>query len=210
MRAIAVLLVAGVLTACGHVPPAPPPTPPQAVAVDVDKLAGRLDMLSADVGRVAESLNDTVRLGREQKTLLLARLRPVEDLAPPEYRQLVVEVAERHGLSPRLLAALVVVESAWNPNVVGTAGEIGLTQVMPATATWIAGMRGREPPNLRDPLMALDTGAWYLAALIRETGDEAEALARYNGGPRWRERAPITARGYSQRVLARVASGRGS
>jgi len=129
---------------------------------------------------------------------------------PAEYQRLVIDVAERHGLDPRLLAALVHVESGWDPQARGSAGEIGLTQILPETARWIAEARGRPIPDLADPLESLDAGAWYLTALLRETGGNAvEALARYNGGPRWRDRAPVAARIYSERVV-RLAAGRGN
>jgi len=75
-------------------------------------------------------------------------------------------------------------------------------QIMPDTARWIARQRGVAVPDLTDAATNLDWGAWFLALLIRESrGDVAEALSRYNAGPKWRERAPVMASRYALTVL---------
>src|SRR5262245_52641057 len=51
-----------------------------------------------------------------------------------EYRAIIEREAQIHGLPPALLDAVMAVESSYNPAVVGMDGEIGLMQVMPATA----------------------------------------------------------------------------
>lgn len=62
----------------------------------------------------------------------------------------VAEAAERHGLDPKLLHALIVTESAYRPDAVSLAGAAGLTQLMPGTALDL-GVRNRFDPveNLR-------------------------------------------------------------
>ncbi len=88
----------------------------------------------------------------------------------------IAEAARRHGLDPRLLAALVWVESSFRPDAVSPAGAVGLTQLMPATA---AGL-GVDP---HDPLENLEGGARYLAAQIRRFGSVELGLAVYQAGP---------------------------
>lgn len=157
-------------------------------AANTELTAQRLTALRSDVNRL---------LGAKAEEL--AQLQSVEDLAPAEYRPLLVAAAERYAIEPRLLAALVWVETggSWNPRLKGGAGEIGLTQILPSTAKWIARKRGLPLPDLTDPATNLDWGAWYLAGEIRAAkGDVAEALRRYNGGVRW----PEASRGYSRRV----------
>jgi soluble lytic murein transglycosylase-like protein len=128
-------------------------------------------------------------------------LKQVADLAPPEYRPLVIETAKRYHLDPRLLASVAWVETGgtWDPHLQGAAGEIGLMQVMPETAAWIAQQRGEDVPDLNEPAVALDYGAWYLSRLMQAA--TTDALANYNAGPSWKERAPTVARQYSRRVL---------
>jgi soluble lytic murein transglycosylase-like protein len=134
----------------------------------------------------------------------MAQVERVADLVPPEFRVMVVEAAERHGLDPRLLAAVAKIETGgtWRPDLVGSAGERGLMQVMPDTAEWIAQARQHvSAPDQFNPANSLDYGAWYISALLQDTGgDVTEALRRYNAGPAWRERAPTMARSYSRRV----------
>jgi len=102
-----------------------------------------------------------------------ARLRP---LSQP-FMEAVSAAADRHGLDPKLLHALVTVESAYRPNAVSPAGAGGLTQLMPATARDL-GVRDRF-----DASSNLSGGADYLARQLLRFGDLRLALAAYNAGP---------------------------
>src|SRR5437667_11949258 len=57
---------------------------------------------------------------------------------PLEYQQIIRGHAENYGLDPALLAAVVYVESRFDPNARSDAGAIGLMQLLPATAKGIA------------------------------------------------------------------------
>lgn len=85
--------------------------------------------------------------------------------------------AARHGLDPKLLHALVAVESAYRPAVVSPAGAMGLTQLMPGTA------RDLGVADPFDPLANLQGGADYLARQLVRFRDVRLALAAYNSGP---------------------------
>ena len=113
----------------------------------------------------------------------LSRIGKGQWLRPPPtpvhlpYREEIRAAALRHGLSPSLLAALVRVESAFNPRAVSHAGAQGLGQLMPATARSL----GVSDPF--DPLQNLDGAARYLSAQLRRFGNVRLALAAYNAGP---------------------------
>lgn len=80
-----------------------------------------------------------------------------------------------------LVKGVIATESAFNPNAVGGAGEIGLMQVMPATARELG---VRDPQTLFDPAIAISTGVKYLAALLSRFGGRLQlAVAGYNAGP---------------------------
>lgn len=206
-----VALGAAIVLAAGLIPNLDraihPPMPAEVKApaqteptVQTAELAQKLDQVNA-------GLNALIAAKAEE----LAALKSVDDLTPAPFRALVVKAAEDHGLDPRLLAALGYVETGgtWNPELRGAAGEWGLTQILPATAQNISEARGIPIPDLTDAATNLDWGAWYLAALLEEAGGNVtEALRQYNAGPRWMERAPNAARGYSRRVLELYDNGR--
>lgn len=89
----------------------------------------------------------------------------------------VAESAARHGLDPKLLHALVAVESGYRVRAVSAAGAAGLTQLMPGTARDV-GVADRF-----DPEANLAGGAAYLARQLLRFGDLRLALAAYNAGP---------------------------
>ncbi|WP_312597968.1 lytic transglycosylase domain-containing protein [Brevundimonas sp.] len=98
------------------------------------------------------------------------------DLDQP-YSAMIDEAASLHALDPKLLHAVVIVESAYNPSARSPAGAGGLTQLMPGTANDL-GVRDRF-----DPSENLRGGADYLASQILRFGDLRLALAAYNAGP---------------------------
>jgi soluble lytic murein transglycosylase-like protein len=116
--------------------------------------------------------------------LLKANLQLIDDLAPEQYRMLVVETAHRYQLDPRLIAAVITVETKWDPSAVGAHGELGLMQILPSTGAWLAERNGLSTYDLRDPKTSIELGASYLALLVSEYGTPERALAVYNGGPR--------------------------
>jgi soluble lytic murein transglycosylase-like protein len=86
--------------------------------------------------------------------------------------------AARYGIDPSLLRGLVRQESGFDPRAHSSAGAMGLTQLMPATASSL----GVTDPY--DPVQSLDGGAHYLRQMLDRFGnDPAKALAAYNAGP---------------------------
>jgi len=97
---------------------------------------------------------------------------------PGELRDLILAAARQEGVPPALLAAVVEVESGFNPHAVSPAGAKGLTQLMDGTA------RALGVTDPFDPWQSLIGGARYLRTqLARFSGNVALALAAYNAGP---------------------------
>ena len=107
----------------------------------------------------------------------------------------VVAAAAHPGIPAELILAVMREESAFDPIAVSRAGALGLMQLMPATARWIArerGWRDEHCGELRDPACNVAMGSRYLTYLLdRFDGSLVAALAAYNGGEgrlsRWRK-----------------------
>jgi soluble lytic murein transglycosylase-like protein len=95
----------------------------------------------------------------------------------------VISAAARHGIDPRLLAAVVFIESRFNHASVSSTGARGFGQLMPATAAALG-------VNPRDPLQNLLGAAHLLQVNLAEFHALPLALAAYNAGGnavrRWR------------------------
>lgn len=92
--------------------------------------------------------------------------------------------AQEAGVPADLLMAIAYHESRWRADVVSKAGALGIGQVMPTTATWVARDLMREP-NL-DPLKAKDNiriSARLMRWLMDRAGGDVDlALAMYAQG----------------------------
>ena len=94
-----------------------------------------------------------------------------------ELREMVRRVSTEQGLDPRLVDALVRVESAYNPRAVSHKGALGLMQLMPATA------RRLDVEDPFDPEQNVRGGVREFSRLIdRYSGSLQLALAAYNAG----------------------------
>jgi hypothetical protein len=118
----------------------------------------------------------------------------------------VRRAATRYGLPESLVAAVISVESEFNPRAVSRRGALGLMQLMPTTAAML-GVR-----DAFDPHQNVDGGARHLRALLdRFSNDVPLALAAYNAGPqaviRYRGVPPFPeTRAFVARVMHRAGA----
>ncbi len=93
----------------------------------------------------------------------------------------IYDVALEEDIDPELAFRLVKVESQFSEHAVSSAGAVGLTQIMPATAKYYERDTTRE--NLTDVHTNLRVGLRYLRTLITQyRGDVQTALLVYNRG----------------------------
>ena len=98
--------------------------------------------------------------------------------APKHLTPVIQEAARAHGVDPRLVAAVMRRESAWDENAVSHVGACGLMQLMPDTAQFLG---VRDIFNVRENIFG---GTRYLRTLLDTfNGDVDLALAAYNAGP---------------------------
>lgn len=111
-------------------------------------------------------------------------------LYPFPYRPTVESYSARWHVDKFLTVAVMKVESNFQESANSQSGAVGLMQLMPETAAWIAYQLGEQPDeatkdinNLREPETNIRYGTWYLAELEEEfKGNDVLALAAYNAG----------------------------
>ncbi|WP_301859501.1 lytic transglycosylase domain-containing protein [uncultured Megasphaera sp.] len=105
---------------------------------------------------------------------------------PLQYDYLVRQYSYEDGVSPALVASVILVESKFNETASSHVGAYGLMQIMPDTAEWIAdkmNLTEFTPDQLNDVQTNIRMGTWYLAYLLKEyDGNKILALAAYNAG----------------------------
>ncbi len=109
---------------------------------------------------------------------------------------------EGYKVDPALIHAIMRQESRFDPNAKSRSGAKGLMQVMPKTASHVAGQYNlkteyREQAALDNPQMNLEIGQRYLEDLMTHNnvgGDLFSLLIAYNAGPgnlaKWKRALP--------------------
>jgi len=102
----------------------------------------------------------------------------LQKLAGPYLESLIQKYAQRHGVDPALVRAVMRHESGFNPYAVSPKGAQGLMQLMPDTAV----LMGVSNPF--DPEQNVAGGVGYLRHCLDRFGHNVPlAVAAYNAGP---------------------------
>ena len=98
-------------------------------------------------------------------------------IPPSILREKVYRISERYGVDPKLIMAMIKVESNFMPYAISSAGAVGLMQLLPSTA------RNMNIGNLYAPKENIEAGVRYFKYLyILFNGDYIKAIAAYNAG----------------------------
>ncbi|MEP7180924.1 MAG: transglycosylase SLT domain-containing protein [Betaproteobacteria bacterium] len=115
------------------------------------------------------------------------------------YREHFAAAARDNDVDVTLLLGIARQESRFAPDIVSSAGAVGLMQLMPPTARWVAKQMNRadwRPAQIGDVATNTQFGAFYFKYwLDRLERMPALAAAAYNAGPNraqaWRNGAPL-------------------
>jgi soluble lytic murein transglycosylase len=116
---------------------------------------------------------------------------------PISYQPVIQAAAKDNQVDPLLVASVIRTESKFRSQDVSHAGAIGLMQLMPPTAEWIAnqmqhgtqkqlvtGSDGRKI-DLSQPEVNIRLGSWYIHYLEKRfNNNQIAAIAAYNAGPK--------------------------
>jgi soluble lytic murein transglycosylase len=106
-----------------------------------------------------------------------------QQLHPLRYSDAFAQAANDAAIDPSLLLGVAKQESRFSAGVASPVGAVGLLQLMPATASELAG-KAMEAAALRDPQRNARLGARYLRQLLDQwQGNSFLAIASYNAGP---------------------------
>lgn len=138
------------------------------------------------------------RLNRRGKLLVLALLLVIVLAAanwchktlpywlyPTPYYAEIVQHAKDAELDPMLVLSIAKVESGFQPDAVSPVGAVGIMQLMPDTAAWMAARLGEEyrAEELAELEYNIHLGTEYLRFLLDYwDGDVCRAVASYNAG----------------------------
>ncbi len=103
---------------------------------------------------------------------------------PLKYKQEIIKYSATYNLEPAFVASVINAESSFNKNAVSKKGAIGLMQILPSTAQYIANSLN-EPfsiQNLHDADTNIKYGCFYLNYLNNKFYTQKEVLCAYNAG----------------------------
>lgn len=104
---------------------------------------------------------------------------------PIQYAEYVEAASTEFGLDKFLVYAIISTESGFDPEARSSAGAVGLMQLLPDTARWIAEKYSLSvnPEALTDPETNIRLGCCYFSYLLsRFNGSTDLAITAYNGG----------------------------
>lgn len=100
------------------------------------------------------------------------------------YVELIEKYAKENDLEPTLVAGIIRTESNFKPEAVSNADAVGIMQILPETAKWVAEQKDIEfdETKLVDAEYNIQMGTYYLKYLFDHFGSMDYAIIAYNGG----------------------------
>ena len=138
------------------------------------------------------------------------RTASLHDLArryPTPHRESLAAASRQWNVDEALIFGIIRQESRFNAAARSRAGAMGLMQLMPATARWVAKqipVQPYRPALLAQPEVNVAMGTYYFHRVLADLNDPVLATAGYNAGPgrakRWRDAKPLEGAIYAESI----------
>jgi soluble lytic murein transglycosylase len=126
---------------------------------------------------------------------------------PLPHREALDAATRQWDLDEAFVYGLIRQESRFLAQARSPVGAVGLMQIMPRTAKWIARqipVHPYHPDMLARPDVNVLMGSYYLHRVLEALGDTLLATAAYNAGPararRWRDAKPLEGAIYAETI----------
>jgi soluble lytic murein transglycosylase len=126
---------------------------------------------------------------------------------PVPHREALDAAARQWDLDEAFVYGIIRQESRFVAQARSPVGAVGLMQLMPATARWVARQLPLHPFHtdmLVRPEVNVAMGTYYLHRVLTALGDPILAAAAYNAGPararRWRDAKPLEGAIYAETI----------
>jgi soluble lytic murein transglycosylase len=117
---------------------------------------------------------------------------------PIPHREALASAARQWNLDEAIVYSIIRQESRFMPEARSRVGAMGLMQLMPATARWVARqipVQPYRPDMLAQPETNIQMGSYYFRRVLDDLGHPVLAAAAYNAGPgrarRWRDQRSL-------------------
>lgn len=103
---------------------------------------------------------------------------------PMKYSETIERVAGEYQISASLVASIANAESGFNENAVSKKGAVGIMQIMPETARWLAEKMDVDynKDMLKDAEYNIQMGTFYISYLKEIFSNQKVVLCAYNAG----------------------------
>ncbi|MGN1201478.1 MAG: lytic transglycosylase domain-containing protein [Candidatus Caccovivens sp.] len=104
-------------------------------------------------------------------------------LFPLKYQEEVASACNQYDVDKAIVFSVINVESHFNKNAISSRGAVGLMQVMPSTAQYLAEQLNLNEYDLTNPEDNILFGTYYIHVLLKKFENIETALCAYNAGP---------------------------
>ena len=162
-------------------------THPQKLTVEEQFTDG---LLLVKLGRIRPGIQSIWSLGQRESLVDRQKWRSLRKqdaywygLFPFPYEQAIISNAKQEKINSLLPISVIRKESTFDPDIDSPVGAVGLMQIIPRTANWIAQQNNITQYNLTKPEDNIRMGTWYLAHNHqRYQNNSLYAIASYNAG----------------------------